>query len=80
MFRVRRKWHPIVAVGQLVDTRDNSLCQGRQVYVEGRLTTRRCEAKDGSGKRYWTEIVAWQLRVLGNGSNTQDRKIRRHPF
>ena len=40
--------------------------QGRQVYVEGRLTTRQYEAKDGSGKRYRTEIVAGQLRLLGN--------------
>jgi single-strand DNA-binding protein len=39
--------------------------KGRQVYVEGRLTTRQYEAKDGSGKRYRTEIVARQLRLLG---------------
>jgi hypothetical protein len=36
--------------------------KGRQVYVEGRLTTREYEAKDGSGKRYRTEIIARQIR------------------
>jgi single-stranded DNA-binding protein len=40
--------------------------QGRQVYVEGRLTTRQYEAKEGSGKRYRTKIVARQLYLLGN--------------
>ena len=38
--------------------------KGRQVYVEGRLTTREYEAKDGSGKRYRTEIIARPIRFL----------------
>ncbi len=33
-------------------TRARYLSKGRQVYVEGRLTTREYEAKDGTGKRY----------------------------
>jgi len=62
----RTDWHRIVAFGQLADTCDRFLSKGRQVYVEGRLSTRQYEAKDGSGKRYRTEIVARQLRLLGN--------------
>ena len=62
----RTDWHRIVAFGPLADTCDRFLSKGRQVYVEGRLTTRQYEAKDGSGKRYRTEIVARQLRLLGN--------------
>jgi single-strand DNA-binding protein len=65
----RTDWHRIVAFGRLADTCDRFLSKGRQVYVEGRLTTRQYEAKDGSGKRYRTEIVARQLRLLGNGAN-----------
>jgi len=42
------------------------LSKGRQVYVEGRLNTRQYQAKDGSGIRFRTEIVAQQLRVLGS--------------
>jgi single-strand DNA-binding protein len=52
------------------DTCDRFLSKGHQVYIEGRLTTRQYEAKDGSGKRYRTEIVARQLRLLGNRANT----------
>ena len=62
----RTDWHRIVAFGPLADTCDRFLSKGRQVYVEGRLTTRQYEAKDGSGKRYRTDIVARQLRLLGN--------------
>jgi single-strand DNA-binding protein len=65
----RTHWHRIVAFGHLADTSERFLSKGRQVYVEGRLTTRQYEAKDGSGKRYRTEIVARQLRLLGNRAN-----------
>src|SRR5271167_4536345 len=58
----RTEWHRVVAFGPLADTCQRFLSKGRQVYIEGRLTTRQYEAKDGSGKRYRTEIVARQLR------------------
>ncbi|HEV3109186.1 MAG TPA: single-stranded DNA-binding protein [Candidatus Binataceae bacterium] len=61
----RTEWLRVVAFGRLADTCERFLNKGRQVYVEGRLTTRRYEAKDGSGKRYRTEIVARQIRFLG---------------
>jgi single-strand DNA-binding protein len=41
--------HRIVAFGKLADTCAQYLGKGRQVYVEGRLTTCEYEAKDGSG-------------------------------
>ncbi len=62
----RTDWHRVVAFGRLADTCGRFLGKGRQVYIEGRLSTRQYEAKDGSGKRYRTEIVARQLRLLGN--------------
>jgi single-strand DNA-binding protein len=66
----RTEWHRIVAFGRLADTCERCLTKGRQVYVEGRLTTRQYEAKDGSGRRYRTEIVARELRLLGNHADT----------
>jgi hypothetical protein len=50
------------------------LSNGRLVYVEGLLTTRQYEAKDGSGKRYRTEVVARQLCLLGNRANDNASK------
>ncbi len=65
----RTEWHRIVVFGKLADTCAQYLSKRRQVYVEGRLTTREYEAKDGSGKRYRTEIVARQVRFLGRRSD-----------
>ena len=74
----RTEWHRVVAFGPLADTCQRFLSKGRQVYVEGRLTTRQYEAKDGSGKRYRTEIVALQIRMLGN-RRTATRPRPKHP-
>ncbi len=62
----RTDWHRVVAFGKLADTCQQFLSKGRQVYVEGRLRTRQYQAKDGSGTRSRTEIVALQIRMLGN--------------
>jgi single-strand DNA-binding protein len=72
----RTDWHRIVAFGPLADTCDRFLSKSRQVYVEGRLTPRQYEAKDGSGKRSRTEIVARQLRPLGNRTNGNTSKAK----
>src|ERR1700731_5325063 len=66
----RTEWHRVVAFGKPADNCQRFLSKGRQVYVEGRLTTRQYEAKDGSGKRTRTEIIAQQLRLLDNRANT----------
>src|SRR5579864_2731841 len=79
----RTEWHRVVAFGKLADNCQRFLSKGRQVYVEGRLTTRQYEAKDGSGKRTRTEIVALQMRMLGNranGSATKTEKTDDIPF
>ena len=65
----RTEWHRVVAFGRLADNCQRLLSKGCQVYIEGRLTTRQYQAKDGSGTRYQTEIVAQQLRLLGTRTN-----------
>jgi single-strand DNA-binding protein len=63
--REQTEWHNVVAWGRQADTCGQYLKKGRQVYVEGKLTTRQYEAKDGTGKRYRTEIVAQRVQFLG---------------
>ena len=70
----RTEWHRVVAFGKLADNCQRLLSKGRQVYVEGRLRTRQYQAKDGSGPRYRTEIIALQLRMLGNRVNATASK------
>lgn len=61
----RTDWHNIVVYGKQAELCGQYLKKGRQVYVEGRISTRQYDAKDGSGKRYRTEIVAQRVQFLG---------------
>lgn len=59
------EWHNVVVYGKPAEACGQYLKKGRQVYVEGKLTTRSWEAKDGSGKKYRTEIIALRVDFLG---------------
>ena len=61
----RVEWHHVVAFAKLAETCKEYLKKGRQVYVEGCLRTRDFEAKNNSGKRQRTEIVASRVQFLG---------------
>jgi len=60
----RTEWHNIVAWGKLGELANQYLKKGRSAYIEGRLTTRSWDDKDGN-KRYKTEITANQIQFLG---------------
>ncbi|MCX7727689.1 MAG: single-stranded DNA-binding protein [Chitinispirillaceae bacterium] len=60
----RTEWHNIVAWGRLGELVSQYLKKGRSAYVEGRISTRTWEDKDGN-KRYRTEIIANQIQFLG---------------
>ncbi|HZO80111.1 MAG TPA: single-stranded DNA-binding protein [Candidatus Binataceae bacterium] len=64
------EWHNVVVYGKQAELCSQYLRKGRQVYVEGRLTTRQWEAKDGSGKRSRTEVVAQRVQFLGGGGGS----------
>ena len=65
----RTEWHNIVAWGKLADLANQYLKKGRSVYIEGRITNRSWDDKDGN-KRYKTEIVANQIQFLGSPGDT----------
>ncbi|MBD3378360.1 single-stranded DNA-binding protein [candidate division KSB1 bacterium] len=58
------EWHRIVAWRKLAEIINQYAKKGSQVYVEGRITTRSWEDKDGT-KRYTTEVVADSIQLLG---------------
>jgi len=64
------EWHNIVAWRQLADLADRYIKKGRQLYVEGKITTRQWDDKDGV-KRYTTEIVADNIRLLGKREDNE---------
>ncbi|HLH77493.1 MAG TPA: single-stranded DNA-binding protein [Candidatus Binataceae bacterium] len=61
----RTEWHNIVVFGKQAELASQYLKKGRQVYIEGRISNRQYEAKDGSGKRYRSEIIAQRIQFLG---------------
>jgi len=60
----RTDWHNIVVKGGLVKVVENYVNKGKEIAVEGKLTTRSWEDKDGN-KRYTTEVVCSELLMLG---------------
>ena len=59
------EWHRIVFRGRLAEVAGEYLKKGSQVYVEGRLRTRKWQDKEGQD-RYTTEVVADTMKMLGS--------------
>jgi len=60
----KTEWHRVVFFGRLAEIASDYLKKGSQVYVEGKLQTRKWEDKEGN-ERWTTEIVANQMQMLG---------------
>jgi single-strand DNA-binding protein len=61
----KTEWHRVAFFGKLAEIAGEYLKKGSQVYVEGRLQTRKWQDKDGVDK-YTTEIVANAMQMLGS--------------
>ena len=59
------EWHRVTFRGKLAEIAGEYLKKGSQVYVEGRLRTRKWQDKEGQ-ERYTTEIVAERMQMLGS--------------
>ncbi len=69
----RTEWHRIVFFNRLAEVVGEYLRKGSQVYVEGRIQTRKWTDKEGI-ERYSTEIVANEMQMLGGKSSGGARK------
>jgi single-strand DNA-binding protein len=58
------QWHNLVAWGKLADIVEKYVTKGSEVAVEGKLTYRTYNDKDGN-KKYYTEIQVNELLMLG---------------
>lgn len=57
------QWHNVVAWGKTAELMGELLAKGKEVMVEGKLTSRSYDDKEGN-KRYITEIVAHEFLLL----------------
>ncbi len=79
----KTEWHRVAFFGKLAEIAGEYLKKGSQVYVEGRLQTRKWQDKDGQDK-YTTEIVANAMQMLGSrqgmgGGGDRDREAAPAP-
>lgn len=61
----------VVVWGKVGELCGNSLTKGQRALVDGRLQIRSYEAKDGSGKRWVTEIIANTVQFLDRKATGQ---------
>jgi single-strand DNA-binding protein len=62
----KTEWHSIDLWGRQAESLNEYLTKGKQIYVEGRLQTRKWTDKDGKD-RYTTDIKADRIVLLGGG-------------
>ena len=63
------EWHSVVVFGNTADNCGKYLDKGRQVYVEGKLQTRKWQ--DSEGRDRWsTEVLANKVKFLGSKGST----------
>ena len=58
------QWHNISAWGKIADIIENFVTKGKEIALEGKLTHRSYDDKEGV-KRYYTEVIANELLLLG---------------
>ena len=66
------QWHNIVAWGKIAEIVEKYVGKGKEVALEGKLTSRSYETKEGE-KRYVTEVVVDEILLLGiKGDNAAE--------
>jgi single-strand DNA-binding protein len=66
------EWHRVAMFGKTAEIAGEYLKKGSQVYIEGRLQTRKWTDKEGQ-ERYTTEIRADRMQMLGSRSGGSER-------
>lgn len=76
----RTEWHNVAMFNRLAEVAAEYLRKGSQVYIEGKLRTRKWQDKQGND-RYTTEVIASEMQMLGGrgGSAGGAPEPRREP-
>ena len=71
----RTEWHKIAFFGRLAEIAAEYLRKGSQVYVEGKLRTRKWQDRDGND--HWTtEVIADELQMLGGPTQSSNKQFK----
>jgi single-strand DNA-binding protein len=69
--REKTEWHRVILFGKLAEIAEQYLDKGSQVYIEGKLQTRKWQDKEGVD-RYTTEILGNAMNMLGGRQSSGD--------
>jgi len=75
----RTEWHRVVFFRRLAEIVGEYLHKGSQVYIEGKLQTRKWQDQNGQD-RYTTEVVANEMQMLGSRSNAGGQAVQNSGF
>jgi len=62
----RTEWHNLVFYRRLAEVAGEYLVKGSQVYIEGKIQTRKWQDKETGKDRYTTEIIVNEMQMLGS--------------
>ncbi len=71
------EWHRVSLFGKVAEIAGQYLSKGSQVYIEGRIQTRKWQDKDGQD-RYTTEIVGREMKMIGGKGGGEGRPKEEH--
>jgi len=77
--RESTEWHRVVFYRRLAEVAGQYLKKGAQVYLEGRIKTRKWQDKDGQD-RYTTEVEATEMKMLGRREGDAPQADQVDPF
>ena len=72
------EWHRVAFFGKLAEISGEYLKKGSQVYVEGRLRTRKYQDKETGKDRYSTEIIGDRMQMLGSRAGAGEPRGETH--
>ena len=71
----RTEWHKVAFFGRLAEIAAEYLSKGSQVFVEGKLRTRKWQDRDGND-RWTTEVIADELQMLGGRAKQGEKQAQ----
>lgn len=74
----RTEWHRVAMFNRLAEIAAEYLRKGSQVYIEGKLRTRKWQDRDGND-RYTTEVIADEMQMLGGKAGGASAAPARQP-
>ena len=73
----RTEWVNVTIYGKLAEISDKYVQKGKQIYISGRMQTRKWTDKNGV-ERYTTDIIASDMKMLGNRGNGSNESDNNH--